>query len=226
MIVESAADEHADLGSVGVAAVATLLYVALHSLLASDEARMFARRSFGPIADRWYRLAYNGLAIGLLVLLESFLGRLPNRPVYAVPARLQRSVQLGQLGAFAGLAGCLRLTDAATFFGLRQVGLLPPFRRPLVQRGPYGLVRHPGYWCLLGILWFKPSMSRIGLVENAVFSVYLGIASYFEERRLVREFGDAYLAYRRNVPRLLPLRLHSSAEAQHARLDRVYTSQP
>ncbi len=116
-------------------------------------------------------------------------------------------MRLGQLGSWVGLALCARLTDPATFMGIRQAGLLPPYRRPLVERGPYGWVRHPGYWCVLGILWFKSSMTRTGLVVNLVFTLYLGVASFFEERRLVREFGPAYLAYRRRVPRFLPHRL-------------------
>jgi protein-S-isoprenylcysteine O-methyltransferase Ste14 len=32
------------------------------------------------------------------------------------------------------------------------------------------------------------------------------VGTFFEERRLEKKFGDAYLAYRRKVPRFLPLR--------------------
>lgn len=190
-----------------VAAASAGLYAALHSLLASDEAQAVARRAFGSVADRWYRLAYNALAVGLLVVHDRLLARLPSRTVYALPSTWRAIAGLAQLGAFVGLAACLRLTDAATFLGVRQAGLLPPARRPLVERGPYGQVRHPTYWCMLGILWCKATMSRASLAVNLVFTVYLGIASFFEERRLVREFGPAYLAYRRRVPRLLPKRL-------------------
>ena len=98
------------------------MYAALHSLLASHEAQVLTRRLFGPSTDRWYRLAYNGLAVGSLALLEAFLTRLTDRPAYVLPARLHRRTQLGQLAAAVSLAGCLRLTDAATFLGLRQVG--------------------------------------------------------------------------------------------------------
>ena len=35
-------------------------------------------------------------------------------------------------------------------------------------------------------------------------NVYFFIGSIFEERKLVREFGDAYRAYQQRVPRLLP----------------------
>jgi protein-S-isoprenylcysteine O-methyltransferase Ste14 len=39
-----------------------------------------------------------------------------------------------------------------------------------------------------------------------VLSVYLYVGTFFEERRLVREFGDDYRAYQRQVPRLIPWR--------------------
>jgi protein-S-isoprenylcysteine O-methyltransferase Ste14 len=192
--------------AIGVAAASAGLYAALHSLLASDEAQAIARRVFGPATDRWYRLAYNALAVGLLVAHDRLLARLPRQTVYALPPPWRTLAWLVQLAGFAGLVACLRLTDAATFLGLRQAGLLPPYRRPLVEHGPYGRVRHPTYWCMLGMLWGKSSMTRVELVANLVFTLYLGIGSFFEERRLVREFGPAYLAYRRRVPRLLPVR--------------------
>jgi protein-S-isoprenylcysteine O-methyltransferase Ste14 len=190
--------------AIGAAAASAGAYAVVHSLLASDEAQAAARRLCGAGADRWYRLAYNAAAVGLLVAHERLVARRPGPTVYALPPRWGAAARLARWGAFVGLAACLRLTDAATFLGLRQAGLLPPRRRPLVERGPYGWVRHPGYWCMLGILWCQPTMTASAMAANAVFTVYLGVASVLEERRLVREFGPAYLAYRRRVPRLVP----------------------
>jgi protein-S-isoprenylcysteine O-methyltransferase Ste14 len=40
-------------------------------------------------------------------------------------------------------------------------------------------------------------------------SAYTIIGAYFEERKLLLEFGDAYAEYRRKTPMLVPgLRLH------------------
>jgi hypothetical protein len=58
------------LAGVGVAIATATLYAMLHSPLASDEAQAMARCMFRPRADRWYRLAYNALAIVTLVPLE------------------------------------------------------------------------------------------------------------------------------------------------------------
>jgi protein-S-isoprenylcysteine O-methyltransferase Ste14 len=152
--------------AIGLPAASAGLYAALHSLLASDEAQAVARRVWGPAADRWYRLAYNALAVGLLMAQERLLARLPSRTVYALSSPWRAGAQLAQLGAFAGLIGCLHLTDAATFLGLRQAGLLPPHRHSLVEHGPYARVRHPTYWCTLGILWCKSTLTSTGLAAN------------------------------------------------------------
>jgi protein-S-isoprenylcysteine O-methyltransferase Ste14 len=38
-------------------------------------------------------------------------------------------------------------------------------------------------------------------------TLYIIIGAYFEERKLLRDFGDAYAGYKRKTPMLIPLRL-------------------
>jgi protein-S-isoprenylcysteine O-methyltransferase Ste14 len=70
----------------------------------------------------------------------------------------------------------------------------------------YRWVRHPLYLWGLVFIWLTPQMTvnRLALVVG--FSVYLYIGTFFEERRLVEEFGDDYREYQRQVPRLIPWR--------------------
>jgi protein-S-isoprenylcysteine O-methyltransferase Ste14 len=42
------------------------------------------------------------------------------------------------------------------------------------------------------------------LTTYILFSFYFYIGSFFEERRLLAEFGAAYQAYQQRVPRLIP----------------------
>ena len=77
----------------------------------------------------------------------------------------------------------------------------------MVTSGIYGWVRHPDYLFALGVFWFLPRMTLLQLALCGVFTAYLAIGSLFEERRLILEFGAAYLEYRQRVPRLLPLRV-------------------
>jgi protein-S-isoprenylcysteine O-methyltransferase Ste14 len=76
----------------------------------------------------------------------------------------------------------------------------PEFRLPPLYR----LVRHP---MMLGILigvWTTPTMTASHLILAAAMTLYIRVGVHFEERDLVRHFGDRYLRYRAEVPALLP----------------------
>ena len=49
-------------------------------------------------------------------------------------------------------------------------------------------------------------MGLVGLATNIVLSLYLVIGAFLEERKLLREFGDAYRQYQNRVSMLLPLK--------------------
>ena len=53
--------------------------------------------------------------------------------------------------------------------------------------------------------WAAPRMTVGRLVFALGMSVYILIGLYFEERDLVRWFGDRYRAYQQQTPKLLPL---------------------
>jgi protein-S-isoprenylcysteine O-methyltransferase Ste14 len=57
---------------------------------------------------------------------------------------------------------------------------------------------------MLGVLWLRPTLTHNRFAANLVYTLYLAVASFFEEKRLIRELGPDYTAYRRRVPRLLP----------------------
>ena len=51
----------------------------------------------------------------------------------------------------------------------------------------------------------RSAVTTTALLEDVVLSVYLVVGTVLEERKLEREFGAAYRAYRREVSALLPL---------------------
>jgi protein-S-isoprenylcysteine O-methyltransferase Ste14 len=93
-------------------------------------------------------------------------------------------------------------------FGLRQVfarltgGVLPEaaFTTPLLYR----YVRHPLYAGLLLSLWSVPVMTAGRLLFALGLSVYILIGIAFEERDLLRQFGERYRRYREQVGMLIP----------------------
>ncbi len=99
--------------------------------------------------------------------------------------------------------------DHFELFGLQQVwrgfrGLAPapvPFR----ERWMYRIDRHPIMTGLVVGMWVTPEMTLGHLLFAAASSVYILIGVHFEERALRRQWGEAYEAYRRRVPSILPL---------------------
>ena len=93
-------------------------------------------------------------------------------------------------------------------FGLRQVWRYlrdqPYTRLRFGAPGPYRLVRHPLYLGWLFAFWSTSTMTLAHLLFSVATTAYILLAIQFEERDLIREHGEAYEAYRRSVPMLIP----------------------
>lgn len=102
------------------------------------------------------------------------------------------------VASWALLVGAAVSLGAGELLGWREPGPAV-FREPLLYR----YSRHPLYVATLGILWLRPVMTEGGLLLAAGLTVYLFIGMQFEERKLVRELGEAYREYQRRVRPLL-----------------------
>ena len=181
------------------------LYGLAHSILASLWVKARLRGTFGPSSERWYRLAYNIFAALSLLPILAMPTLLPDRELYRIPAPWLYLTLTGQaLAALFLLAGLLH-TGVWSFLGLRQL-LQPPAVEPprLVVRGLYRWVRHPLYTAGLLLIWLLPVMTVNLLALNLGLTLYIVIGAMFEERKLIREFGQAYVEYRRSTPMLVP----------------------
>jgi protein-S-isoprenylcysteine O-methyltransferase Ste14 len=185
--------------------LAVFVYGALHSLMASPWAKRLVRQAIGPASDRLYRLFYN--VVGGLTFLPvlAVVAVHPGSPIYRIPWPWVLLSMFGQIGAVLLLVVGLLHTDIWQFLGLRQ--LIQPNResaQTLVVSGLYRWVRHPLYTVGLIFIWLTPVMTTSILALNIGLTLYIYIGSYFEERRLLAEFGHAYLEYQRAVPRIFP----------------------
>ncbi len=105
----------------------------------------------------------------------------------------------------------LRNLNHNSMFGLKQgYVLLKGGEMPaedLQTTGLYKYVRHPLTSLLIITLWAHESMTAGRFQWNLLFTAYALIGTFFEERDLIRKYGQSYLDYRNHVPAFIPLRL-------------------
>jgi protein-S-isoprenylcysteine O-methyltransferase Ste14 len=112
------------------------------------------------------------------------------------------------MGWMLGLASTFQI-DHFHLFGLKQAWF--NFRNRANARGEfrmpflYRLVRHPINLGWLVIHWMTPHMTADRLLMAAGFTVYIYISMTYEERDLIRIFGEKYTQYKKQVPQLIPV---------------------
>ena len=191
-----------------------LLFGAQHSVMARTGFKGWLKRQLPPAAERSVYV----LCASVVLMLMFWQWR----PIPSVLWSADSTV--GQAIAWAVFAGGFGLVLIATFlidhfdlFGLKQVWrqfvgrdeAKPRFVTPLIYR----VVRHPLYLGFILAFWSGPTMSAGHLLFAAAMTSYILIAIQFEERDLVRQLGERYAAYRREVPMLVPLLTPRSGNA-------------
>jgi protein-S-isoprenylcysteine O-methyltransferase Ste14 len=132
---------------------------------------------------------------------------LPDRALYSIPAPWKYIFWAGQAAAAVLLLVGVLETDGFHFAGLRQVFNQPNAEASpskLVKSGLYRFVRHPLYTAGLLFMWLTTNVSMNTFIVFIGLTVYILIGAWFEERKLVREFGEEYIKYRRKTPMLIP----------------------
>lgn len=189
----------------GLILVAILAWGLLHSFLASLKVRTQIRQWVGPEADRWYRILYNLVSIITFLPILALLIILPDQLIYRIHYPWVLLSLAIQLASVIILIAGVRQTGIFSFLGLQQM-VYPVDNSPahLVTTGLYKYVRHPLYSGGLVIIWLMPYMTWNLLAVNLGITIYILIGAYFEERKLVVEYGAQYVEYRRQTPMLIP----------------------
>lgn len=211
------------LAAYGPSLAAFALFALLHSIGAREPFKQALGRWTGPFfVEHFWRLAYCGLSFAALYggVAALLWGRHADNDVWLVvyPEWVRQLVTVAHLGSIALLYAAFWQSDYLEFLGLAQAwrGLSLLAGRPappgnltlfgthrLVQTGVYGWVRHPMLvGGLLFLLTSGPSLNNI--VYTAFYTLYMLVGGYYEERRLVRIFGQDYLRYRARVGAFFP----------------------
>jgi len=175
----------------------------VHSLMASLKFKELLRRVLGNNGVKFYRLFYNLFSVISIAPVFYLMITLPDQDLYRISTPWSYMMLVGQGLSVVLLLIAVLQTDVLSFVGLRQ---LFEETQPgkLVTKGFYRMVRHPLYTFGLLTLWLSSSVSVNAFIVYLSLTMYILAGIYFEERKLLREFGQAYADYRSVTPMLIP----------------------
>ncbi len=187
------------------------LFGVLHSVMASLD---FKHRLVNIIGDKiaFYRLFYNFFSTILFFAILFVIPKSDNI-VYEVSYPFDIVIFTIQVLAFIGLVWAAKSIDALEFIGIKQVirYFNGTYRIEDLDEsqdfrisGAYKCCRHPTYLFSILFIGARPYMDETYLVLFLAGAIYFIIGAYFEEKKLVKIYGDTYLRYKKNVPMFLP----------------------
>ena len=208
-------------GTVGRIVRVCIALAAIHSLLASRQAKHLVRQIAGPrYRNGLYRLAYNAQSVLLLAWAARWFSRLPDRELYRAKPPWSRLFRAGQAASLGVLLSGVRVIGPLDFAGVTQLrGLLAghdPGPEPEAQGPPisadgemvtdevFHLTRHPSNLGVVGFFLLFPRMTANRAVLAALVALYVVLGSLHEEHRLRAAYGVPFVEYRRKVPFLVP----------------------
>lgn len=193
----------------------------IHSLLASIKAKQWFKKQFGKLIA-FYRLGYNFFSALSLYVIYQLSPKL-NVKIYDLPNPFDLIVIIPQLLAIAGFFWSFKYICFREFLGLSQI--LRFFSNTYTSEldedftlrieGPYKYSRHPLYFFSIVVLLFRPTMDLFYLTFFICAVAYFYIGSYYEEKKLVRQFGKFYKIYQKNVPQIFPAKFWKPYNQEH-----------
>lgn len=175
----------------------------VHSLTASLKFKELLRRLLGNGGMKFYRLFYNVFSVISIAPVFYLMVALPDRDFYQIPAPWSYLMFVGSGISVLLLFVAILQTDILSFVGVRQL-FQEVESGKLVTKGFYRMVRHPLYTFGLLALWLSSSVSRNAFIVYLGLTLYILAGIYFEERKLLREFGQVYADYKSVTPMLIP----------------------
>jgi len=165
------------------------------------------KKNFGAIF-RFYRLFFNLVAILTLIPVSLFAFSIRTQAIFHWNGYLR----IGQVLLLAAavllffLGG--RHYDVYQLFGIKQIKEGTSNKAitdsgELDTSGVLGITRHPWYLATILLIWAR-QLDASAIFVNIIFTSYLIVGTYLEEKKLVREFGEKYLTYQKRVSMLIP----------------------
>lgn len=193
-----------------------------HSFLAQGFVKDFTGRLFGRnFVDYGYRFVYFVTQCFAYPVFWYVVSHYESGPrLWVLPALLYPLHFVVKVVAHLLIVATFVAADINTFVGSKQLWVYlraklrhKPLERVavfghnnLVIAFPFTLMRHPMYTGIILSLVTATGVYTEKIVVNLICLIlYVEIGSYFEEKQLVRLFGDAYRSYQARTSKYLPL---------------------
>ena len=189
------------------------VFAFFHSLLASNNFKSKIVKKSGNLIA-FYRLLYIIVSLITFWIVYNYA---PHSDffIYDLPHPFDLLILVPQFLSLAGLLWCLKFFSVKEFSGINQILRwksgnynINESDEQLTLRieGPYKYSRHPVYFFSIIFLIFRPEMDLFyaGLLIAIISYFYIG--SFYEERKLVEKFGERYIDYQKNTPRIFPFK--------------------
>ena len=157
----------------------------------------------------FYRIFYVSISLVLLIPLIDYTTQLDNKVIinYGMALTIVRYILIsGSLLMF--FWAFFFNYDTLSFFGIRQALNFGKIKKinpseDVKKNGLLGIIRHPMYLAVMIILWCQ-IFTMSDIIVSTILTIYIIIATRLEEKKLVSEFGDAYVNYQQQVPMFIP----------------------
>ena len=185
-----------------ILAMLWMVYCVLHSVLASHSLKNRLKQRMKNY--RVYRVWYTLFAFIFLAVLIYYQITIPTITLFS-PGNLivVTGMIIGSSGVLLMLV-CIR-KYFMSLSGLRSL-FIENYSNELQITGVHKYIRHPLYLGTFAFIWglflLLPYLSLF--IANIIITIYTLIGIELEEKKLVAEFGEQYVQYRRKVPKLIP----------------------
>ena len=197
-----------------ILALLWILWCFLHSILISRPVTRALQHKLGSLF-RYSRLSYNLISGITLLPVLYFMYRIGGRTIilWQGPALFMRYLFI-VTGLLLFWLGAKRF-DMGQFMGFAQIRSSNTHSvlsgsDEITTDGILGVIRHPWYTGSVLLLWGQ-DMDMAKLITVVILTAYLVIGAFIEERKLVAEYGEAYIAYRQRVSMFIPVKWLSAS---------------
>jgi protein-S-isoprenylcysteine O-methyltransferase Ste14 len=208
LLVPKSIDSGAE-GDFGMSLLINMSVLAMFALQHSVMARPWFKEAWTKVIPEPIERSTYVLLASLILILTFWQWRPMPGIIWQVENAMgQAALMTLQMAGWAIVFLAAVMIHHFDLFGLRQVYLYARgeryrdlgFRTP----GFYKFVRHPIMLGFLIAFWATPNMTVGHLVFAATTTAYIMVGIHFEERDLMRHHDQRYMAYRQQVPALIP----------------------